>query len=64
MLQKAPGVVLLKSAMLQLLTGDLSAGGWVPARERAVVMLEYTNDGHRITESQNGRGWKGPLWVI
>jgi len=18
----------------------------------------------RITESQNGRGWKGPLWVI
>jgi len=19
---------------------------------------------HRITESQNGRDWKGPLWVI
>jgi len=19
---------------------------------------------HRITESQNGRGWKRPLWVI
>jgi len=19
---------------------------------------------HRITESQNGRGWKGPLWII
>jgi len=19
---------------------------------------------HRITESQNGKGWKGPLWVI
>jgi len=19
---------------------------------------------HRITESENGRGWKGPLWVI
>jgi len=19
---------------------------------------------HRITKSQNGRGWKGPLWVI
>jgi len=19
---------------------------------------------HRITESQNNRGWKGPLWVI
>jgi len=21
-------------------------------------------DCHRITESQNSRGWKGPLWVI
>jgi len=21
-------------------------------------------DNHRITESQNSRGWKGPLWVI
>jgi len=20
--------------------------------------------GSRVTESQNGRGWKGPLWVI
>jgi len=25
-----------------------------------VVYLNF----HRITESQNGRGWKGPLWVI
>jgi len=24
---------------------------------------KYTFD-HRITESQNSRGWKGPLWVI
>ena len=23
-----------------------------------------TAPGHRITESQNSRGWKGPLWVI
>jgi len=22
------------------------------------------NQRHRITESQNGRGWKRPLWVI
>jgi len=21
-------------------------------------------ENHRITESQNGRHWKGPLWVI
>ena len=21
-------------------------------------------ENHRITESQNSRGWKGPLWVI
>ena len=29
--------------------------------------LEYPELGKlkgRITESQNGRGWKGPLWVI
>jgi len=24
--------------------------------------LKHRN--HRITESQNSRGWKGPLWVI
>ena len=24
----------------------------------------YRTDDHRITESQNVRGWKGPLWVI
>ena len=23
-----------------------------------------TAESHRITESQNSRGWKGPLWVI
>jgi len=22
------------------------------------------DENYRITESQNGRGWKGPLWVI
>ena len=25
---------------------------------------ETTKESHRITESQNGRGWKGPLWVM
>jgi len=25
---------------------------------------EVTSQNHRITESQNVRGWKGPLWVI
>jgi len=24
----------------------------------------HISQNHRITESQNGRGWKGPLWVI
>jgi len=30
-------------------------------------ILKHTgpiNMNHRITESQNSRGWKGPLWVI
>ena len=30
-------------------------------------LYPHSSDGsqnHRITESQNGRGWKGPLWVI
>jgi len=27
---------------------------------KAVTLNLY----HEITESQNGRGWKGPLWVI
>jgi len=26
--------------------------------------LEEWSQNHRITESQNSRGWKGPLWVI
>jgi len=29
---------------------------------KTVVKKESQN--HRITESQNGRGWKGPLWVV
>ena len=26
--------------------------------------LKKVSQKKRITESQNGRGWKGPLWVI
>jgi len=25
---------------------------------------QVVSQNHRITESQNGRDWKGPLWVI
>ena len=34
--------------------------------EERWVVLEKVRpiQNHRITESQNGRGWKGPLWVI
>jgi len=28
------------------------------------VINSHISQNHRITESQNGRGWKGPLWVI
>jgi len=30
----------------------------------AQVPQSPVNTEYRITESQNGRGWKGPLWVI
>jgi len=34
---------------------------WSPAFPEMAKHLPADN---RITESQNGRGWKGPLWVI
>jgi len=37
-------------------------GGMCPASE--MQPLPGTGIVHRITESQNGSGWKGPLWVI
>jgi len=38
-----------------------AGGAWrVPLPRRGREELA----GHRITESQNSRGWKGPLWVI
>ena len=46
-LQKGPGVVPLKSETLQLLTGDLSTGGQVPACKWTAVMLKYAYDSHR-----------------
>jgi len=40
-----------------------------PTVETFKVMLDGSEQpalvvGHRITESQNVGGWKGPLWVI
>jgi len=29
-----------------------------------VMFLQKNLSGERFTESQNGRGWKGPLWDI
>jgi len=28
------------------------------------IKIKEAGGSHRITESQNGRVWKGPLWVI
>jgi len=28
------------------------------------MSLFTESQNHRITESQNGKGWKGPLWII
>jgi len=36
--------------------------GWERQRLRYIPVTASQN--HRITESQNSRGWKGPLWVI
>jgi len=29
-----------------------------------IIPYNPCSQNHRITESQNSRGWKGPLWVI
>jgi len=34
------------------------------AAQNTVGLLGCESTSHRITESQNGTGWKGPLWVI
>jgi len=36
---------------------------WLPWAGKSSGAQLNASD-HRITESQNGRGWKGPLWVI
>jgi len=45
---------------LNLQASDFSRGRafWPRGRQTSIAT------GHRITESQNSRGWKGPLWVI
>ena len=34
------------------------------AASQSHVLVLMGDFNHRITESQNSRGWKGPLWVI
>ena len=40
----------------------LKSGNWsnCPQNDKLLIV----SAAHRITESQNSRGWKGPLWVI
>jgi len=42
------------------------AGMRLPLSEKKLRhrVTEYPARSRRITESQNSRGWKGPLWVI
>ena len=35
-----------------------------PAEKHSKTSEWFTGKSHRITESQNVQGWKGPLWVI
>ena len=37
--------------------------GWLHSTA-AAASPSHDAENHRITESQNSRGWKGPLWVI
>jgi len=63
----------LKAGLLRFLCGALS----VSVAQRLLCCTCNSSDPmntepfflfaevfHRITESQNGRGWRGPLWVI
>jgi len=39
--------------------------GFTKGKSRLTNLIAFYNGmNHRITESQNNRGWKGPLWVI
>jgi len=44
---------------ISLVSADREAKVW-----DVYTVYNYPGQNHRITESQNGRGWKGPLWVI
>ena len=36
---------------------------WAFGLTLVLLAVSYQGAGGRFTESQNGRGWKGPLWV-
>ena len=40
------------------------AAAWLSCTWKPSKTDEHSTTGHRITESQNSRGWKGPLGVI
>jgi len=40
-------------------------GGFqAPQQSAESELMRSVEPGEKFTESQNGRGWKGPLWVI
>jgi len=39
-------------------------GQKAPVPLSAVMMLRFFTESQNHTESQNGKAWKGPLWVI
>jgi len=43
---------------------EISKENQIKTRQKGNEALNRRSQNHRITESQNGRGWKGPLWVI
>jgi len=53
-------------AMVYLRGGEAGrSAAWPPAKPAPEMKQQILpGTANRITESQNGRGWKGPLWVI
>jgi len=58
-LQVSAELVLLPSYMERL----LKKIAWALGKQALTVHSTFAMI-YRITESQNSRGWKGPLWVI
>ena len=56
--QPAPEIITVKALKI----GDV-LNSWNKLKKCNLKQKTSESQNHRITESQNSRGWKGPLWV-